>query len=475
MVSSAEVRRHDPGVNEQTEQPLTQLATAMTADYTVLLEPGMIARLVLLVALFVVSAFFSGSETALFSLSRLDLRRLRRERHPKVDLLYALLDQPRRLIISILCGNQVVNVAAAANLTGILVAVYGVERAAWISTVLMVPLLLLFGEATPKTIAVSDPVGVSTRIVARPMHLWVNLITPLSHAIRHIADRITTAFVGAEKASDNLLQVDEFRTLVDEGVVAGELTATERALIYNLLHAGSAEIIEIMTPRTRMACIDGNLPLTRVVAEFVRFRHNCVPVYRGRRDNVVGFLYADDVMRLVVDNDDLTALSLDDVMQPPVMVPATKKIDEMFDYFQAHGVEAVAVLDEFGGVDGFLTINDVLTNIFGRTQAEIARPDITRDEAAGIIDIPGDMTLIDFNRLTNLGLDDSRMTTIAGVVLRHLDRLPAVGDEVTIDPLTLRVLEMDDNRIARLRVASHDTRPEFRGSDAPPAQGAQEE
>ena len=125
-------------------------------------------QLILLALLFVASALFSGSETALFSLSRLDLRRLRRERNPQADTLHELLDQPRRLIIAILCGNQVVNVAATAILTGVLVTLYGVERAAFITTVVMVPLLLLLGEATPKTIAISDPARVSTRIVTQP-------------------------------------------------------------------------------------------------------------------------------------------------------------------------------------------------------------------------------------------------------------------------------------------------------------------
>ena len=438
-------------MNDWTNESLTQINGLLAADYSLLLEPGMIIRILLLIALFVASAFFSGSETALFSLSRLDLRRLRRERNPLAENLHSLLDQPRRLIISILCGNQVVNVAAAANLTGILVSLYGIERAAVISTVLMVPLLLLFGEATPKTIAVSDPVGVSTTIVAKPMGFWVNLIAPLSHGIRLVADRITTAIVGEEKAIDNILQVDEFRTLVDEGVVAGELTATERALIYNLLQAGSTEIVEIMIPRTRMAWIDGNLPLSAIIDAFIGHRHKRVPVYRGHRDKVIGFLHAEDVMQLVLDDVDLDKLRIEDVLRPPVMVPVTKKIDEMFDYFQAHDVQAVAVLDEFGGVDGFLTMNDVLTCIFGRAQSEVSGTTVTFDPDTGIYELPGDMTLIDFNRLTNYGVEDARMTTVGGVVLRHLDRLPAVGDRINVDDLSIEVVEMEDNRIARVR------------------------
>lgn len=433
------------------EEPLRRVAELMAADASVLLTPEMIVRLSLLIILFIASAFFSGSETALFSLSRFDLRQLRRERHPVAATLHSLLDQPRRLIISVLCGNQVVNVIATANLTAILVVVYGVDRAAWISMVIMVPLLLLFGEATPKTVAVSDPVGISTRIVAKPMSFWVNSISPLSGAIRYVSDRITTAIVGEEKARDNILQVDEFRTLLDEGVVRGELSATERALIHNLLRAGVAEIVEIMVPRTRVDWIDGDRPMDEVIDQFLAYRRKRVPVYRGQRDNVVGFLYAEDIMKLVFDGADRSKARLEDVIRDPVMVPPTKKIDEMFDYFQSKDLQAVIVLNEFGGVDGLLTMNDVLTCIFGRPQVESQQPEYTWDADTNAYELPGDMKLMDFNRITRFGIDDKRMTTIAGVMLRHLDRLPEVGDRVTADDVFIEVLEMDGNRISRVR------------------------
>ncbi len=158
-------------------------------DTARLAEPDMIVRLGIQVLLLCSSAFFSGSETALFSLSRLDLQKLRRERNRHTETLHALMDQPRRLIISILCGNELVNIAAAANMTGILVVLYGVERAGWISVLVMVPLLLLFGEVTPKTISVSNPVRVSTGMVATPMSMWVKLVAPLVWVIRSLADR----------------------------------------------------------------------------------------------------------------------------------------------------------------------------------------------------------------------------------------------------------------------------------------------
>ena len=404
----------------------------------------LVFQLILLALLFVASAFFSGSETALFSLSRLDLRRLRRE--------HELLDQPRRLIIAILCGNQVVNVAATATLTGVLVALYGVERAAFITTVVMVPLLLLLGEATPKTIAISDPAGVSTRIVAKPMHFWVNLISPLVSAVRFIADRLTTRIVGEETAATNIRQVDEFRSRLDEGVVRGDLTATERALIYNLLQAGTAEVVEIMVPRTGMDWIDGDQPIPAMVEQFMAYRHKRVPVYRGHRDNVIGFLCAEDILQLLLDDTDPTTLSLDELLRPAAMVPGIRKIDEMFDYLQANEQQAVIVVDEFGGVDGLLTMNDVLACIFGRARIDSEGDRIRYDEERGVYELPGSTKLLDLNSLTSLALQDRRMTTVGGMVLRHFDRLPVPGDQVTLNGYLIEVLSMDGPRVDRLRI-----------------------
>jgi CBS domain containing-hemolysin-like protein len=422
-------------------------------DTARLAEPGMVVRLVIQALLLCGSAFFSGSETALFSLSRLDLQKLRRERNRHTETLHALLDQPRRLIISILCGNELVNIAAAANMTGILVSLYGAERAGWISILVMVPLLLLFGEVTPKTISVSNPVRVSTGVVATPMSLWVRLVAPLVWVIRGIADRITTLIVGEEKAAENILQLDEFRTLVEEVAKEGELNSTERALIYNLLEAGDTEVVEIMTPRTRTAFLDVALTVPEMVERFRTFRHPRVPVYRTHRDNLVGFLHAEDILRLVLDNTDLSTLTADDIMHTPVVVPLTKKVDEMFDFFTAHNARAAAVLNEFGGVEGFVTMKDVLTFIFGQISGDVEGQELYHECDENIYEVDGDMKLTDFNNLSNFGIEDPRMTTIGGVAFRHLDRLPRVGDSISIEDISITVLEMDEHRIARARVS----------------------
>ncbi len=425
----------------------------LSFDARLLSEPGMVLRLVLQFLLLMCSAFFSGSETALFSLSRLDLQRLRRDRNPHSEVLHELLDQPRKLIISILSGNELVNIAATINMAGILLTLYGQERVGIIATFIMVPLLLLFGEVTPKTIAVSNPIRISSRLVAAPMSLWVRIVAPLRWAIRAVADRITTLIVGAEKAAENILQVDEFRSLVEAVAREGELNATERALIYNLLEAGDTEIVEIMTPRTRTQFINVEASIQEMVEQFKAFQHPRIPVYQTHRDNLVGFLHAEDILRLVVDKVDLEKVHHENIMRPPIVVPLTKKVDEMFDFFQNNNARAAAVLNEFGGLEGFITMKDVIMFIFGQISDEAGGQEHYREHDENIYEVPGDMKLTDFNNLTNFGIEDPRMTTIGGVAFRHLDCLPQKDDQVVVEGIVITVLEMDMHRIAGLRVS----------------------
>jgi CBS domain containing-hemolysin-like protein len=442
-------------------------------DPDLLADPDIALRIVLQVFLLMGSAFFSGSETALFSLSRLDLQQLMRSGHPRSETLQSLLDSPRRLIISLLCGNELINIAAVANMTGILVVLYGPGKGGVISVVVMVPLLLLFGEVTPKTIAVTNPVRISAGLVATPLNLWVRFVSPLRWLIRWAAERVTNWIVGQEKAPENLLQLDEFRSIVDEVTSEGELDATESFLIHHLLDAGVTEIVEIMTPRTRVSFIDGDLEISEMVSRFQEIRHSRVPVYRGHPDNIIGMLHLENVLPLVMDHVDHNTIKPGEIISPPIVVPPTKKVDEMFDYFKTNNTRVAIVLNEFGGVEGVVTMRDVLTFIFGHLSGEVREQTIHEEREEEIYEVPGDMRLVDFNNLTNFDIRDPRMTSIGGVAFRHLDRLPRAGDEVVVEGIRITVLEVQEQRIARLRVARDGAEEEedSSGRDIPAATG----
>jgi CBS domain containing-hemolysin-like protein len=398
------------------------------------------------------SAVFSGSETALFSLSRIDLQKLRNTRNPHSESIHAMLDEPRRLIISILCGNELVNIASAANMTAILITLYGEHDAGWLNIVVMVPLLLLVGEVTPKTIAVNFPVKYATRVSSRVLPKWIVFITPLREAVRLVADRITTFVVGEAVDRQNILQPDELRALLDEGEQTGAIEATERVLIDNLLEASETGIAHIMTPGPRINFLDASLPFTELVAQFRSYQHPRIPVYSGHWDNVIGFLHSEDLLRLIRGGGDLSQVQLTDILKPAHFVPPTKKVDEMFDYFQAYNTRVAVVLGEYGEVLGIVTMKDVLKFIFGEITGKMKGQELYKEEDENCYTVPGDMRLTDFYNLTNFDIEDPVMTTIGGVAFRLFDRLPKVGEKVMHEGYEITVKKVSGLRISSVQV-----------------------
>ena len=408
-------------------------------------------RILLQVFFLLSSAIFSGSETAMFALSRIDLQKLRNTRNPRSEGIHAMLDEPRRLIISILCGNELVNIASAANMTAILLMLFG-QDAGWINILVMVPLLLLVGEVTPKTIAVSFPVKFATGISARILPRWITIVTPLREAVRLVSDRVTTQVVGEAVDRENILQSDELRTILEESEETGIIHATERVLIDNVLEASETEVSHVMTPGPRIRFLDAGNELPDLLQQFRGYEHPRVPVYSGHWDNVIGFMHSEDVLRLLRGGADLEKVKLDELLRPAHFIPPTTKVDEMFNYFQAHNCRAAIVLGEFGEVLGIVTIKDVLTFIFGEISGKMKGAEDYREDDEGFR-VPGDMRLIDFHDLTNIDIDDPVMTTIGGVVFRLFGRLPKEGEMVSYEGYEFRVLEVNGLRISRLGVS----------------------
>jgi CBS domain containing-hemolysin-like protein len=410
------------------------------------------ARILFQVVLLVSSAVFSGSETAMFSLSRIDLQKLRQSRHKDSESIHAMLDEPRRLIISILCGNELVNIASAVNMAGILLLVFGAQDVVWLNILIMVPLLLLIGEVTPKTIAVSYPIKFSTRITAKILPRWMIFITPLREVVRMMADRITTMVVGDVVDRENILQPDELRTLLEEGEKTGIIDATERVLIDNVLEASETDISRIMTPGPRIIFLDADLPAPELIEQFRSHRHPRIPVYQGHWDNVIGFIRSEDILKLVRSGSDLSRVTLDMILKPAHYVPPTKKVDEMFDYFQAHNTRAAIILGEYGEVSGIVTMKDVLKFIFGEITGKMVGQEHYKEDDENSYIVPGDMRLTDFYNLTNFDIEDTVMSTIGGVAFRLFDRLPEPGDQITSEGFRFTVKQRSGLRISQLQV-----------------------
>jgi CBS domain containing-hemolysin-like protein len=267
-----------------------------------------------------------------------------------------------------------------------------------------------------------------------------------------VADRISTYIVGESIDRENILRPDEFRTLLEEGEETGIIDATERVLINNLLQAAETDISRIMTPGPRIRFLDASLPVPELIDEFRKYHHPRIPVYHGHWDNVIGLIRSEDILKLVRGGGDLSQVTLAMILKPAHFVPPTKKVDEMFDYFQTHNTRVAIILGEYGEVLGIVTMKDVLTFIFGEISGAMEGQEYYKEDDENSYIVPGDMRLSDFYNLTNFDIEDAVMCTIGGVAFRLFDKIPAAGDKVSYEGYEFVAKEVKGLRISKVQV-----------------------
>lgn len=449
---------------------LPDVATSIWADHSV----EIIIRIIIQTITLTLSAFFSASEVALFSLSRLDLNKLESQRHPFFERIQNMLKEPRGLIISILCGNESVNIASSANMAALLLLFFTEQETQWINLAIMVPMLLLIGEVTPKTFAITSPMMFATKMTARFLPAWIRFVRPVRRAVRLVADKVTTWIAGHPPAKHNILHSDEFLTLVEEGEAGGAIDPREKVLIENMLEASETEVIQIMTPCTRMHYLDADLPIRQLLDEYRIHRHPHMPVVRRHRNQIIGFLESEDVQRLLKHQTDFSRLKIDDILRPVHFVPPNKKVDEMFDYYKNNKTWAAIVLGEYGDVFGIVTIADVLGFVFGGISQQIGAVGYKVIQGDPVLyHVSGDMNLERFDEVTGLEInvleDEAMITTIGGYVFHLLGRLPVRGDVIEEDGVRFTVLEMDGLRIKSVEVGRYAPRADGEVGELEPA------
>lgn len=425
--------------------------------WEVLHDPVIIARLVLQVVLLIASSIFSMSETALLSLRDTDLDKLEQAGSPKARRLRALLDQPRQLIVSIICGNELINIAATVNLAGILLALFGNPQAAGLAnTLLMLPLLLIFCEITPKTLAVTHPVPLATRLIEPIMTVWVRLVMPLRLVIHAAAERVTSLCVAGARHEHNILSADEFRTFLEDVEEEGVVTAAERRVISHLIAAETTKITEIMVPGPQVAFVDGDLSAPEIIERFRQLRHRRVPVYRERRDNILGVIKEEHVLDIIAKKP-IEALTVEDLLAPPTLVPTTQTVSELAEFFKHGDHHAVIVVNEFGGVEGLVSADDVFGYLTRGRGVYLDAVDHIREPREGVFVAAGLTPLRAIRKAIHAPIDEaSEATTVGGFVMSLLRRLPEPGDRVEDGGMTFLVMARRDLLIEKVLIAPQD-------------------
>jgi CBS domain containing-hemolysin-like protein len=405
------------------------------------------------------SAFFSSSETSLFSLNKLQLEQMRRDNNPRIDLIERLLSEPRRLIVTILIGNEFVNVAASVISAAIVIKLLGAENK-YVNLFIMVPILLLVGEITPKTLAIRNNMAFAT-FQSLPLDRFAWLITPLRSVVRLVADKLTTLIVGKERSPGNIITEDLVRTLAHEAVGDGTLDKAEAQYIDHIFEFGEKTLADMMTPRSHIFFLSIETPLQEMITEIHRLRHDKVPIYREHRDNILGILYARDLLET-----DLSQVSEDPAwllkkLRKPYLVPESKPIVELFRSFRKRHLSLALTVDEYGGITGLITMEDLLECIFGEipSASEIVEEAHLLERMRDSNRVDGAMSIDQFNREFDTQLPTDKADTLAGLVLRKFGELPPEGAGVVVSGWEFTVTSVTENRISEVKAERVSTSP----------------
>ncbi len=328
-------------------------------------EASLILRYIALVGLFLLSGFFSGSEVALFSFDTLDKRKAKKRSDRASKILLGLLSRPRSLIITLLVGNEIVNITIstlAAALTDHYLAGASQVHRTLVSIAVVVPLLLVFGEITPKTIAYHAHRTWAYR-VARPLHLFYLLVYPIQMIFRMVADTVVSA-LGGER-TEKTMSEEEFLILVDRGSASGDIHAEEARLIHEVFKFGDRPVSQVMTPKERVFSIPSDTPLEEVGRLLSEGTYSRVPVIKPRTGEVIGLLHVKDFITRW-----RRVSSLDELVRPPFYVSQNTKCLRLMREFQKRRMHFAVVLDQHGRMAGIATLEDLLEELVGEIHDE---------------------------------------------------------------------------------------------------------
>jgi putative hemolysin len=408
----------------------------------------LVLDLLLLIGFLGVSALLAGAEAAYFSLSRLGSAHLEPEESPGHALLTRVLRDPRDLLITLLVGITLVNIAASALATQVATTLFG-PRGVGIAIPIMVFLIVVFGEVLPMTLAVGAPHRFGL-LLARPVLALQWLLTPVRLLLGAFTRMVSRAADGDGVAKAAITEA-ELRTLVEVGHQEGVVQRTEREMIHGVFELVETSVAEVMVPRTDVFGIDVATPRDRLLQAIRANLHHRVPIYEGSLDHVVGILQVKDLLPYYAGlppDFDLRAH-----LAGPYFVPQSKRADALLREFKAKKLRMAVVVDEYGGTAGVVTLEDILEEVVGEIRDEFE----AEERLAQPVDertwrVAAKMAIGDFNTVTGLSIPDEHFETVGGWVLDLFGRVPHRGESVEANGIRVTVETIHRNRILQVLV-----------------------
>ena len=403
-------------------------------------------EIIILIGLLILSAFFSGTETALISTNMIKVKSLVKQKKKGSRALFKLKKNPHRLIITLLIGNNLVNIGAAALATYIFTNIFG-SSGVGIATGIMTFLILVFGEITPKTYASQNSTRISL-ITAKPILFLSYILYPFVIIFEGVS-KVMFFLLGSK--GESKVSEEELKTIVTMGRQEGILDIESARIMHNVLEFEGTKVTQIMTPDANIEMINGDLKLKQIIDFVIKTPYSKYPVYEKNKDKIIGILDVDDVLKYVKNKK--LDIKVKTIIRKPYFVPKSKEIDDLLTELSYKKTPLAIVVDEYGHVVGMVTLEDILEEIVGEIFDKSKRTSIyikkINDKTARV---DAKAPVNEVNKHLKLGLREKRFDTLAGFIEHKLQRIPKKGEKIKFKNSTIQIDKVTNQGIKSVKI-----------------------
>ncbi|MDP8218785.1 MAG: hemolysin family protein [Candidatus Theseobacter exili] len=407
-----------------------------------------VLQLSILLVLLLCSAFFSGSETALFSLSSFQVKAFEKKKQKNAVKVVRLLSDPRRLMITIVLSNMFVNICASSVSEALCVRFFGV-RGLIISILIMTFIILIVGEITPKTIAVQNPEVIS--LIVSPVITWcMKLLLPLRLFFQAISDFFVGFFIKGQSDSKKITH-GEIRTAVSVSEAQGVINPEESRMILNTFSLSKKCVNELMRHRNEIIAFEEKSSVGEVVSGLKENKYSRIPVYQEELDQITGVLYIKDLLSHPIS--EISNLPISNFSRTAFFVPGVMSAGSLLKELKQKRLHLAIVVDEWGGVEGLITLEDIMEEIVGEVVDKGDEIPLFRRLSSTTIEIKARMEIEKFNEIFATNIKDDNANTIGGYLLNRIGHIPEPGEVFRFDDLSFKVTDAEMNRIEELLIS----------------------
>jgi len=402
--------------------------------------------IIILIILLILSGFFSGSEVALISLTKLKVRQMLNQKKAGASFVNKLKQDPQRMLATILIGNNLANVGASALATSVMIKIFE-NYAVGIATGIMTFLILVFGEITPKSIAAKNNELIS-RMVAAPIWYLSIVLAPILNILDKFLNRVFNIL--GIKTQEKVITEEDIISMVKIAEQEGSIKEIEEKMIKRIFKFDDINVSEIATPRKDMIMLESKTKLKDAFKIFMKKNHTRIPVYEKNRDNVVGIAHIKDLMKNVQEKKNI---NVSKIMYKPYFVPEVKKLSDLLRQFQKRKEHLAMVVDEHGSITGLVTLEDILEEIVGEImdETDIIAPNIKKTRK-NLWAVNGKTDIDEINEKLQMKLEGKGYDTISGFILKRMGKIPKEGDEIIYNRFKIKIDELQEHRISKVIV-----------------------